>query len=88
LQYNQELVLKKKKKFFLQKMYTLQTSRIICDPEVNFEVPVKGIETHKIYFLDDKFFLGIEKRSVFDQVLLIFQKTEMGRNDSKVCIKG
>jgi len=48
---------------------------------VNFGVmPVKGYarieadNAHKTCSLDAKLFLGIEKRPVFDQMLLVFKK--------------
>ncbi|XP_018044083.1 PREDICTED: uncharacterized protein LOC108684328 isoform X2 [Atta colombica] len=44
-----------------EKMYTLHTSRIICDPEVNFEV--KGIETdaQNLFFRCQIFFRNRKK---------------------------
>jgi len=41
---------------------------------------------HEIYYsLNSKFFLGIEKRLVFDQVLLVLKK-KMDTNDPEMCI--
>ena len=77
-------------------MYTLYTRWVICVyAEVNFEVIlIKGyawIEADNVQnlFSSQTLFLEIEERSVFNQVLLIFQRKEIQQdtNDPKVCIK-
>jgi len=43
--------------------------------------------TPKTCSLDTKLFLEIEKKPVFNQMLLVFQRKEMHVKDPKVCIK-
>ena len=61
----------------------MYTPWIICDPEVNFGVIKRyariGANNAQNFSLDAKVFLGIEKRPIFGQVLLVFQRKEMRR---------